>query len=31
MMWEDIDGGARQNLPGFKTARKLLSDQRFDR
>ena len=31
MMWEDIDEGARRNLPGFKTVRKLLTDQRFDR
>jgi hypothetical protein len=31
MMWEEIEEGARQNLPGFKTVRKLLSDQRFDR
>lgn len=31
MTWEQIEAGARQNAPGFKTIRKLLSDQRFDR
>ncbi len=31
MMWEDIEAGARENRPGFKAVRKLLSDQRFDR
>ena len=31
MMWEQTEAGARQNFPGFKMVRKLLSDQRFDR
>ena len=31
MMWEEIESGARSNLPGFRTVRKLLTDQRFDR
>ncbi|HSI35424.1 MAG: hypothetical protein ACAI43_25815 [Phycisphaerae bacterium] len=31
MRWEAIESGARQNLPGYKTVRKLLTDQRFDR
>jgi hypothetical protein len=31
LTWEEIDAGARQNKPGFKMVRKLLSDQRFDR
>ena len=31
MMWEQIEDGARRNVQGFKTVRKLLSDQRFDR
>jgi hypothetical protein len=31
MTWEEIDEGARRNLPGYKTVRKLLTDQRFDR
>ena len=31
MTWEQIDEGARQNLPGYKTVRKLLTDQRFNR
>ena len=31
MTWEQLEEGARQNLPGYKTVRKLLSDQRFDR
>jgi len=29
--WEQVTTAARQNIPGFKTIRKLLSDQRFDR
>jgi hypothetical protein len=29
--WEQLEDGARSNLPGLKTVRKLLSDQRFDR
>ena len=31
MLWEQVDDGARQNRPGFRTVRKLLTDQRFDR
>jgi len=31
MIWEELDAAARRNEPGFKTIRKLLSDQRFDR
>jgi hypothetical protein len=31
MMWEEIDQAAQRNEPGFKTIRKLLADQRFDR
>jgi len=31
MMWEEIEEGAKQNRPGFRTVRKLLGDQRFDR
>jgi len=30
MTWEQIEDGARQNLPGFKTVRKLRTDQWFD-
>jgi hypothetical protein len=31
LTWEEVDDRARRNDPGFKTIRKLLSDQRFDR
>jgi len=31
MMWEEIEAGAAENRPGFKTIRKLLTDRRFDR
>ena len=31
MTWEQIDEGAHDNQPGFKTVRKLLTDRRFDR
>jgi hypothetical protein len=31
MYWEEIESGAKQNLPGFRTIRKLLTDQRFDK
>jgi hypothetical protein len=31
MMWETVDEKARQNEQGFRTVRKLLTDQRFDR
>jgi hypothetical protein len=30
MEWEEIELGARANLPGFKTVRQLLTDKRFD-
>ena len=30
MTWEQINKGAGDNRPGFKTIRKLLSDRRFD-
>ncbi len=31
MAWQQIEDGAKRNLAGYKTVRKLLSDQRFDR
>lgn len=31
MMWEQIERGAEENIPGFRMVRKLLSDRRFDR
>jgi hypothetical protein len=31
LTWEEVDRGAQQSLPGYKTIRKLLSDRRFDR
>jgi hypothetical protein len=31
LLWEQVDEAARQNRPGFRTVRKLLTDQRFDR
>ena len=31
LQWEEIDALARQNQPGYRTIRKLLSDGRFDR
>jgi hypothetical protein len=31
MAWEQVEESARRNEPGFKTVRKLLTDQRFDR
>ena len=31
LTWEEIESGARAELPGYKTIRKLLSDKRFDR
>ena len=31
MTWEAIEDAARRNEAGFKTVRKLLTDQRFDR
>jgi len=31
MTWEQIEGGALEDKPGFKLVRKLLSDKRFDK
>jgi len=31
MAWADIEEGARDNKPGFKVVRKLLTDKRFDK
>lgn len=31
MTWEQVDEDAKANTPGFRTIRKLLTDQRFDR
>jgi hypothetical protein len=31
MTWEEIEGGAEANVPGFKVVRKLLTDKRFDK
>ena len=31
MIWEEIEEGARNNQPGFKMVRKLLTDRRFDK
>lgn len=31
MSWAQIEEGARQNRPGFRVVRKLLTDRRFDR
>lgn len=31
MTWEQVDDEAKANTPGFRTIRKLLTDQRFDR
>lgn len=31
MTWEQIEIGVRQNRPGFRVVRKLLTDRRFDR
>ena len=31
LVWERVEDAARQNEPGFKMVRKLLTDQRFDR
>ena len=31
MIWEEVVEGAQAIRPGFKTVRKLLTDQRFDR
>ena len=31
MVWEQIEEGARDNKPGFKVVRKLLTDKRFNK
>jgi hypothetical protein len=31
MIWEPIEEGAEENIPGYKVVRKLLSDRRFDK
>lgn len=31
MIWEEIERGAEENIPGFRMVRKLLSDRRFDK
>ena len=31
LTWEQVEEGAARNAPGFRTVRKLLTDQRFDR
>jgi hypothetical protein len=31
LLWRDIEHGAVQGLPGYRTIRKLLMDSRFDR
>jgi hypothetical protein len=31
MIWEQIEKGAEEKIPGFKVVRKLLSDKRFDK
>ncbi len=31
LSWAQIEEGARQNRPGFRVVRKLLTDRRFDR
>ena len=31
MVWGDIEAGARQNPPGFKELRKLLTNRRFEK
>lgn len=30
-VWEEIVAKAKANLPGYRTIKKLLSDQRFDK
>jgi hypothetical protein len=29
--WQEVEAGARQNKPGYRTIKKLLSDSRLDR
>lgn len=31
MTWAEIEIGARNGLPGYKTIRKLLTDKEYDR
>ena len=31
MIWEEIELGAQQGKPGYRTIRKLLTDSRFNR
>jgi hypothetical protein len=31
LSWEEIESRAKNNEPGFKAIRKLLTDRRFDR
>ena len=31
MFWEEVDAAAKDNVAGFKTVRKLLTDRRFDK
>jgi hypothetical protein len=31
LTWAEIEAGAQHRLPGFKTVRKLLTDQEYDR
>ncbi len=31
LRWEELDAGARAGEPGYRTAKKLLTDSRFDR
>jgi len=31
MIWEEIEQGVEENIPGFTVVRKLLSDRRFDK
>jgi len=31
LTWEQIEANAENNVSGFRTIRKLLSDKRFDR
>jgi hypothetical protein len=31
LVWRDIEEGAKQGRPGYRTIRKLLTDSRFNR
>ncbi len=31
LTWAEIEAGARNRAPGFKTVRKLLTDKEYDR